>query len=285
MHWGVGFASSRPCVVDLSWNQSVSFFGWWAGSEEPFSFNGDIIAFPLQDYGGIMAGLGSDPWWKKTLYLTGGALLAAAAYLLHELLVIRKQQEIDSKDAIILHQFARPNNGVPSLSPFCLKMETYLRMADLPYQGILRAGTSTKRRLGERGDKKYIMGPKLSTLDATVFGHLAQAMWTLPGTRPERLIKGELINLAMYCERIRRKFWPEWHHDDDNTIYESEESCEGSKTHTPLLDFSSYSRTETFEDEGAENSFSRTPDTDFTGHSLFDSDVDLDDYTDHEQCK
>lgn len=88
MHWGVGFASSRPCVLDLSWNQSVSF-GWWAGSEEPFSFYGDIIAFPLQDYGGIMAGLGSDPWWKKTLYLTGGALLAAAAYLFHELLVIR----------------------------------------------------------------------------------------------------------------------------------------------------------------------------------------------------
>nr|XP_058939675.1 failed axon connections homolog isoform X1 [Kogia breviceps]XP_058939676.1 failed axon connections homolog isoform X1 [Kogia breviceps]XP_058939677.1 failed axon connections homolog isoform X1 [Kogia breviceps] len=415
-----------------------------------------------------MAGLGSDPWWKKTLYLTGGALLAAAAYLLHELLVIslgktqnnlkyvgwkihlemamlseftgnrflhhgtwisccvdltliygyisrveskvdRKQQEIDSKDAIILHQFARPNNGVPSLSPFCLKMETYLRMADLPYQNYFggklsaqgkmpwieynhekvsgtefiidfleeKLGVNLNKNLGphERaisravtkmveehfywtlaycqwvdnlnetrkmlslsgggpfsnllrwvvchitkgivkremhghgigrfseeeiymlmekdmrslagllGDKKYIMGPKLSTLDATVFGHLAQAMWTLPGTRPERLIKGELINLAMYCERIRRKFWPEWHHDDDNTIYESEESCEGSKTHTPLLDFSSYSRTETFEDEGAENSFSRTPDTDFTGHSLFDSDVDLDDYTDHEQCK
>ncbi len=41
------------------------------------------------------------------------------------------------------------------------------------------------------GDKKYIMGPKLSSVDATVFGHLAQAMWTLPGTRPEQLIKGE----------------------------------------------------------------------------------------------
>ena len=27
------------------------------------------------------------------------------------------------------------------------------------------------------------------------------------------------------------------------------------------------------------------PQTDFTGHSLFDSDVDMDDYTDHEQCK
>ena len=41
------------------------------------------------------------------------------------------------------------------------------------------------------------MGPKLSTLDATVFGHLAQAMWTLPGTRPERLIKGKP------CEALR----------------------------------------------------------------------------------
>lgn len=41
---------------------------------------------------------------------------------------------MDSKDAIILHQFSRPKNGVPSLSPFCLKIETYLRMLDLPYQ-------------------------------------------------------------------------------------------------------------------------------------------------------
>lgn len=46
----------------------------------------------------------------------------------------RKEQELDSKDAIILHQFSRPKSGVPSLSPFCLKMETYLRMLGLPYQ-------------------------------------------------------------------------------------------------------------------------------------------------------
>ncbi|XP_077145789.1 failed axon connections homolog [Ranitomeya variabilis] len=406
MHWGVGLVSSRSCVVDLSRNQSFSLC-CCVGAEDNYSFYGDIVAFPLQDYGGVMSGLGSDSWWKKTLYLTGGALLAAAAYLLHELLAIRKEQEIDSKDAIILHQFSRPNNGVPSLSPFCLKMETYLRMADLPYQnyfdgklspqgkmpwieynhtrvsgtefiidfleeklgvnlnknlnpheravsravtkmvedhfywtlaycqwvdnlhetekmitipgplsdllkwilchltkgivkremygqGIGRFSEEEIYRLMEKdmrslagllGDKKYLMGPKFSSLDATVFGHLAQAMWTLPGTRPERLIKGELINLAMYCERIRRKFWPEWHDDNDNSLYETDDSGEDSKTHTPLQDFSFYSRTGTFDDEGTENSISQTPDTDFTGHSLFDSDMEMDDFTDHEQCK
>uniref|UniRef100_A0A8D0F0W6 Failed axon connections homolog N-terminal domain-containing protein n=1 Tax=Strix occidentalis caurina TaxID=311401 RepID=A0A8D0F0W6_STROC len=137
MLWGVGLAAPRSCVADLSRNRSLSL-GWCAGPEEPppALYGGEIVAFPLAGggAGGTMAALGTDSWWKKTLYLTGGALLAAAAYLLHELLAIRKEQELDSKDAIILHQFSRPSNGVPSLSPFCLKMETYLRMADLPYQ-------------------------------------------------------------------------------------------------------------------------------------------------------
>lgn len=32
-------------------------------------------------------------------------------------------------------------------------------------------------------------------------------MWTLLWDETWTLIKGELINLAMYCQRIRRKFW------------------------------------------------------------------------------
>lgn len=37
-------------------------------------------------------------------------------------------------DKIILHQFPRPNWGIANESPFCLKVETYLRMLSLPYE-------------------------------------------------------------------------------------------------------------------------------------------------------
>jgi glutathione S-transferase len=39
---------------------------------------------------------------------------------------------------ITLYQFA-PCFGLPSASPFCLKLETYLRMANLPYQNVVMA--------------------------------------------------------------------------------------------------------------------------------------------------
>ncbi|KAK2844167.1 hypothetical protein Q5P01_010826 [Channa striata] len=396
MYWAAGFASSRPCVVELGRNHSLPL-GLCASEQQP-SLYGYIIAFPLQDYGGIMSILGSDSWWKKTLYITGGALLAAAAYLLHELLAIRKEQELDSKDAIILHQFSRPKNGVPSLSPFCLKIETYLRMVDLPYQNYFdgklspqgkmpwieynhekasgsefivdfleeKLGVNLNRNLTSQeravsravskmveehlywtiaycqwvdnleetqkllsmsgplsdtlkwllshlnggmvrremyghgigrfskeevyalmekdmrtlatllGDKKYFMGSKISTLDATVFGHLAQAMWTLPGTRPEQLIKGELINLAMFCERMRRRFWPEWFVEVEDLYYDGDSESSGSGgSPTGLLDFGLFSRTNTLDDsdassQSAGHTHTHSPDSD---HSLFDSDV------------
>ncbi|XP_061668517.1 failed axon connections homolog isoform X2 [Syngnathoides biaculeatus] len=123
--WQVAFAWTRSCAVDLGRSQSAS---------KP-SFYGGIVALPLGvERGAIMSALGSDAWWRKTLYLTGGALLAAAAYLLHELLAVRKEDALDSADAVVLHQFSRPKSGAPSLSPFCLKTETYLRMVRLPYQ-------------------------------------------------------------------------------------------------------------------------------------------------------
>ncbi|XP_053342950.1 failed axon connections homolog [Clarias gariepinus] len=328
----------------------------------------------------------SDSWWRKTLYVSGGALLAAAAYLFYELLSIKKEQELDSTDAIILHLFSRPVHA-PSVYPFCLKLETYLRMVDLPYQtyfdgrlsaqgtmpwikynhecvsgtefiieflekklGVsLNRGLSaedsaithtitkmveehlhwtiaycqwvenveeTRRRLGvcellqwsvcelngslvkremychglgrfntqlihtllERdlrtlstllGDKEYMMGSKVSSVDAAVFGHLAQVMWTLPGSRPEQLIKGELPNLARYCERIRREFWPEWVLDYEDTCLEA---C--MDVHTQR---STFFCADTLDEMDRQTlSHKRSPDTDRSGRSLFDSDIEMD---------
>ncbi|XP_037305764.2 failed axon connections homolog isoform X1 [Pungitius pungitius] len=406
MYWRVGFAWTRSCVVDLSQNRSVS--SGLLGSEERLSFSGYVVACPLRGHGPVMSALGSDSWWRKTLYLTGGALLAAAAYLLHELLSIRKEEELDSKDAIILHQFSRPETGVPSLSPFCLKMETYLRMVDLPYKNYfdgrlspqgkmpwieynkeqvfgtefivdfleerlgasLNAGLTPQERAMSRaitkmveehfywtiaycqwvdnleetqkmlpvsgplsdllkwilsqltggivkremyghgigrfsedevyalmekdmrtlatllGDKKYLMGAKPSSVDAAVFSHLAPAMWTLPGTRPEQLIKGELINLAMYCERIRRRFWPEWFVDLEDFCY----SDTAEDSDRKLRDLGLYSRTDTFRDATHTHSSHTpkdplSPDSDPTGHSLYDSDMDTEcSEMDHSKC-
>ncbi|XP_013867402.1 failed axon connections homolog isoform X2 [Austrofundulus limnaeus] len=397
LYWRVGFAWTGSSVVDLG-RQNQTFSSGLPGSDE--QFYGSIIASRLQDYGGMMSALGSDSWWRKTLYVTGGALLAAAAYLLHELLAIRKEEELDSKDAIILHQFSRPRSGAPSLSPFCLKLETYLRMADLPYQNYFdgrlspqgkmpwveynqeqvfgtefiiefleeRLGVSLNKGLTPReravsraitkmveehfywtiaycqwvdnleetqkmlsvsgplsdllkwilshlncgivkremyghgmgrftseevyrlmekdmrtlatllGDKKYMMGSKLSAVDAAVFGHLAAAMWTLPGSRPEQLIKGELINLAMYCERIRRRFWPEWFVDLDDLRYGG--AADDSDSPSRLPDLGLYSCSLTTSRETTHTHTQTPPQTppspvsDPTGLSLYDSDMD-----------
>ncbi|XP_023668820.1 failed axon connections homolog isoform X1 [Paramormyrops kingsleyae] len=306
-----------------------------------------------------------------------------------------KEQEMDSTDTLILHQFGRPSGCIPSLSPFCLRLETYLRMGGVPYQNYFdgklspqgkmpwieynqeevsglefimdflvekldvdlnknlnheeRAVSHAVTRMVEEhfywtmaycqwvenlettrkmlavsgplspilkwilsqvnrgivkremyghgigrfsreevytlmekdmralatllGDKKYFMGPKLSSVDATVFGHLAQAMWALPGTRPEQLLKGELINLAMFCERIRRKFWPEWFVDCYDFQYDgSSESSEdgGSPSRLPAP------RTDSFEEEITGSSLASSCLTDMeatTDESLFNSDM------------
>ncbi|XP_029109865.1 failed axon connections homolog isoform X1 [Scleropages formosus] len=395
VHWAAAFACSRSLVLELGRTRNLSLE--LCGPDEQCSLCGFALGFPLHDYGAFMAALGSDSWWRRTLYLSGGALLAAAAYLLHELLVIRKQQDLDSTDVIILHQFSRPCTSAPSLSPFCLMLETYLRMGDLPYQNYFdgklspqgkmpwieynqeqvsgiefilefleeQLGVNLNRSLTPQeravshaitklveehfywtmaycqwvdnleetrkmlpvsgpfsslikwmlshltsgivkremyghgigrypkeevyalmekdmrtlatllGDKKYIMGPKLSSVDATVFGHLALAMWTLPGTRPEQLIKSELINLAMYCDRMRRKFWPEWVVDFSD--FEYSEGGASSDTPSLLPDCDSYSGTETSEEEltNCTLSCSHTTDTEGSSGSLFDSELEM----------
>ncbi len=90
---------------------------------------------------------------------------------------------------------------------------------------------------------------------------------------------GELINLAMYCERIRRRFWPEWFVDLEDLYYN--DTTEGSNSASKLPDLGLYSRTDTFQDDThTHTSHAHTPQdppspgSDPTGHSLYDSDMD-----------
>ena len=50
----------------------------------------------------------------------------------------------ESPAMIKLYQFA-PAFGLPNASPFCMKMETYLRMAGLPYE-LVNSGDVMKAR-------------------------------------------------------------------------------------------------------------------------------------------
>ena len=47
----------------------------------------------------------------------------------------RKKWAALPKDTVVLHQFPR-GKITPSASPFCLKLETYLRMAGIQYEVI-----------------------------------------------------------------------------------------------------------------------------------------------------
>uniref|UniRef100_A0A8C4QAE7 Failed axon connections homolog, metaxin like GST domain containing b n=1 Tax=Eptatretus burgeri TaxID=7764 RepID=A0A8C4QAE7_EPTBU len=93
---------------------------------------GCLLAFPLP-MGVTLSGPGSS-WWRRPFYLLGGALLAAVAFLLRQLLAFGNEEP--QANAIILHQFSRPHCSLPSLSPSCLRTETLLRMAHLPYQNV-----------------------------------------------------------------------------------------------------------------------------------------------------
>lgn len=94
---------------------------------------------------------------------------------------------------------------------------------------------------------------------------------------PPLSLSGELINLAMYCERIRRRFWPEWFVDMEDLCYDDTTDGSDSKH----LDLGLYSHTNSFQDNThSHTSHTHTPQeppspvSDPTGHSLYDSDMD-----------
>ena len=72
---------------------------------------------------------------SRALKIAGG-LTASALIIAFIKIYIRRKQEKKRKsypkNVVVLHQF--PTEQRPSLSPFCLKLETWLRMADIKYE-------------------------------------------------------------------------------------------------------------------------------------------------------
>ncbi|XP_060585323.1 failed axon connections homolog [Ruditapes philippinarum] len=62
------------------------------------------------------------------------------------------------------------------------------------------------------GDKKYIMGDKITETDCAAFGILSQIRWCTPESCPGRqlLTSDELKNVAHYLDRIKDTYWMDW---------------------------------------------------------------------------
>ncbi|GMS99840.1 hypothetical protein PENTCL1PPCAC_22015 [Pristionchus entomophagus] len=67
------------------------------------------------------------------------------------------------------------------------------------------------------GDKPYFGGDRATTLDATMFGHLASLIYIpTPNGVPNlfqlltKYVKETYPNLGQFVERIKEKYWPDW---------------------------------------------------------------------------
>lgn len=116
---------------------------------------------------------------------------------------------------IELHQFPG-NKRTRNFSPYCLKLETYLRMTGVPYKVV----EQTNPRKAPKGKLPYIVDAGTKIPDSThaieylkeKFGHSVDAGLDA-GTRNEalalqRLMEDHLIFVLMYSRWWDEKGWP-----------------------------------------------------------------------------
>ncbi|CAC5358654.1 Failed axon connections homolog [Mytilus coruscus] len=72
-------------------------------------------------------------WWIKVV--SGSVIATIGTYLVWRKSGKRKSRKEYPKDTVILHQYGRAPYA-PSMSPFAIKLETYLRMAKIPYMNV-----------------------------------------------------------------------------------------------------------------------------------------------------
>lgn len=60
------------------------------------------------------------------------------------------------------------------------------------------------------GDKKYFFGDEATTIDCTLFGHLAQFLY-IPLDFPQKhYMHNHCSNLVQYVERFKEQYWDDW---------------------------------------------------------------------------
>ncbi|XP_050405464.1 failed axon connections homolog [Patella vulgata] len=81
------------------------------------------------------------------LAIAGGVLAASAlTYGLYKKITGNRRKKVIPKDVVIVHG-CRRGPYCPSVSPFCLKVETYLRMNRIPYQSDKDIELSSKGKI------------------------------------------------------------------------------------------------------------------------------------------
>ena len=101
--------------------------------------------------------------------------------------------------------------GLPSLSPFCLKVETYLRMRNLPYAVV----TEINPRRGPKGKMPVLQDDKLIIPDSTfIIDYLEKKYGALQGLSDveqavglamQRMIEEHLYFIILYSRWIDRE--------------------------------------------------------------------------------
>lgn len=100
-----------------------------------------------------------------------------------------------------------------------MKMQQRKARSTLDHQGLGRHSKEEIYRIAEQdlralsdylGEKPYLMGTEVTTLDASAFGFLANILLSGFEGVHYKLMKEELTNLCDYVERIKAEFWPDW---------------------------------------------------------------------------
>ena len=80
-------------------------------------------------------------------YVGIAAITFAVVYLIAKKLQGKKSTRPVKPGTIVLHQFRPSSSGVVSVSPPCLKLETFLRMVKLPYENDYSMAFSKKGKM------------------------------------------------------------------------------------------------------------------------------------------